>query len=457
MSFEKMQVDRKCEEVEEIEVPDGGYGWIVTIAVFLYNFCTWGANAGYAIYLEHYLRYDTFPGGGRLDYAAVGGIAFGVGLLFAPFITWVSHRFGVHVSIAIGIVFQGTGLMLAAFSRKLWQIYLTQGVLISFGLAFIFVPNISLLPQWFRRKRSLASGVAAGGSGLGGVIFNLGMQRIIEVKSVKWALIVQFIMCTCLSSIALTLTRTRRQAVFKKDNYKIKLFDKEVFSSPGAWLVCGWVSFTMLGYVILLYSLSAFTTSLGYSPTQGSYVSCMISVGNIIGRPIVGYLADMFGSITVGVVVHLVVAIFSWAMWIPCKNMATAIVFALIEGMLMGSIWVLLGSIVTRVVGLRKLDVTFGALWIFVGIFSLPSPVIGIQLASSVQNATAYVNTAIFSGFCYFGASSCLFLLRGYLVARDAASDQDSLMDNDEVAVPVSFYSFSKGLITLRSSKKSLL
>lgn len=441
-------------ETEEIDVPDGGYGWAVLLAIFVNNFCTWGANAGYAIYLEHYLQFNTFPGGNKLDYAAIGGIAFGVGLLFAPLITWISHKYTVHTALALGIVFQSAGLMLAAFSTKLWQIYLTQGLLISFGLAFIFVPSISLLPQWFRKKRSLASGIATGGSGLGGIVYNLGMQRIIEVKSVKWALITQFIMGTVLSIFALALIRTRRQAVFKNADYKIKIFEKHTFSNIGAWFIYGWVSFTMLGYVILLYSLSAFTTSLGYSSSQGAYVSCMISVGNILGRPVVGLLADKFGPITLGVIVHLIVAIFCWAMWIPCKNLATAIAFALIEGMLMGSVWVLLGAIVTRVVGLKKVDITFGALWIFAGISSLPSPVIGLQLRSDESNGSAYINTAIFAGFGYFGASLCLFLLRGFIIARDGVSDQKSLVDSDELRVPVSLPQFLKGLITLKSCSK---
>ncbi|CAI4569153.1 CAS_1a_G0031300.mRNA.1.CDS.1 [Saccharomyces cerevisiae] len=43
-----------------IEVPDGGYGWFILLAFILYNFSTWGANSGYAIYLAHYLENNTF-------------------------------------------------------------------------------------------------------------------------------------------------------------------------------------------------------------------------------------------------------------------------------------------------------------------------------------------------------------------------------------------------------------
>lgn len=444
------------EEPKHIEVPDGGYGWVVLFAFFLFNFCTWGANAGYAIYLTEYLDNNMFAGGTKLDYSAVGGIAFGVGLLFAPFITWFSHKFTVHLTIALGIIFQGAGLLLAAFSKKLWQIYLTQGVLISLGLATLFIPAMTLIPQWFRKKRSVASGIGTAGSGLGGIVFNLGMQRIVEAKSVKWALIAQCIICSSLSTLALVLTRTRRSAVFKNEKPKIRLLDRKLLSKPEFWFLCGWVSFTMLGYVILLYSLSAFTTSLGYSAKQGSVVSCMVSVGFLFGRPVVGHLADLYGPVTVGVIVHLLVAIFAWAMWIPCSNLATAIMFALIEGSLMGSIWPTVGSIAARVVGLKKLDVALGALWVFLAVFGIPAPVIGFKLRSNADNGKAYINTAIFAGFGYLGAALCLFLLRGYIIARDRCSTKDEAMDQDELDVEITFQQFLQGLVTWRVPKRKV-
>ncbi|CAI1699921.1 hypothetical protein SEUBUCD646_0O00110 [Saccharomyces eubayanus] len=217
----------------DIDVPDGGYGWFVLLAFVLYNFCTWGANSGYAIYLAYYLDKNTFAGGDKLDYAAIGGLAFSGGLLFAPVITWLYHVSSVQVIIGLGILLQGAALLLAAFSTTLWELYLTQGVLISFGLASILIPSITLIPLWFRKKRSLASGIGTAGSGLGGIVFSLGMQSIIERKSVKWALIAQCVICTSLSVIALTLTRTRTQSTSQHKKYKFKLLDWDVLSNFG--------------------------------------------------------------------------------------------------------------------------------------------------------------------------------------------------------------------------------
>ncbi|SCU88607.1 LAMI_0D10704g1_1 [Lachancea mirantina] len=450
---EKQECDVPVAQPGAIEVPDGGYGWFVVVAYFLYNFSTWGANAGYAVYLAHYLQYNKFRGAGKLDYAAIGGFAFGCGLFFGPAITWLAHATSAQFVLGVGILLQCAALLLAAFSTQLWELYLTQGVLISFGLAFICIPSLTLLPQWFRRKRSLAMGLATGGSGLGGIIFNLGMQKLIEVKSVKWALIVQCIMCTSLSCIGLVLTRTRNKAIYGPEKPKIKLFDREVVCSIGYWLIVVYISLTMLGYVILLYSMSSFTVSLGYSENQGSIVSCMISVGALFGRPAVGYVADFVGPVTMSIVAHLIVAVFSWAMWIPCRNFATALLFALIVGSFMGSIWSLMAPIVTRVVGLKKLTVTFGMLWIFLSIFGIVAPIIGLELRSSSNSGgNQYVRTAILAGFAYLGSALALWILRGMLVARDVlAVEAQTGFDEGEMHLKVNKKDWAAGLFKFKN------
>ncbi|AQZ10448.1 hypothetical protein BZL39_B03730 [Zygosaccharomyces parabailii] len=445
-----------------LEVPDGGYGWFVVLAFFIYNFCTWGANAGYDIYLQHYLEADTFPGGGKLDYSAIGGFSFGVGVLFGPLIIWLQNVFPVQAVIGAGIVFQAAALILAAFSKKLWQIYLTQGVLLSFGLAFIFIPSLTLLPQWFRKKRSLATGIATSGSGVGGVIFNLGMYRMIEIRSVKWALIVQFIICLVLNNVALLLTRTRKEAVFQNSNIRTKFFDKKVCKNVGVWLVIGWVGITTFGYVVVLYSLSTFTTSIGYSAKQGSYVSCMVAVGWFFGRPAIGHISDRYGPISVGVLVHLILAILCWAMWIPCRNLATAIAFGILQGLLMGTIWTTIGAIVARVVGLRRMGLAFGLVWVSIGAFGIVSPIIGLVLRSGQgTKPTDFKRTCIFAGFGYFGASLFQWLLRGYIIARDRKIERNTGAinvneDQDELDVSVKITDLIRSSFILRNVSKKV-
>jgi len=439
-----------------IEVPDGGYGWFVVFAVFCFNIATWASNSAFAIYLAHYLETNQFENANKLDYAAIGGIAFGCGLFLAPVIIYYMNLTGPRICIMTGGIFQFAGIMLAAFSKKIWQLYLTQGLLISFGLAFVCIPANQLLPQWFRKKRSLAQSLSASGSGAGGVMFNLAMARLIEVKDVKWALIVQAIICASVTAIGCILTRTRDEHV----KPTVQVFDFTMLKKFGFWALILWIATTLFGYVVLLYNLADFTRSLGYSANQGAIVSCMISVGVFFGRPTVGALSDLLGTVSVAIVAHLLVAIFCFAMWIPIRNYASAIAFAIIVGSLMGTIWAVLGSIVARVVGLKKLSVTLGMVWVVVGIFGTVSPLIGIQLRAAAPDGSdysplQYQHPAIWCGCCYFAAAMCLWSLRAYLIARDEiAEEMNTHMDNGELHIHVPFKNGVSKLFVLSKLRK---
>lgn len=120
----------------KIKVPDGGYDWVVVFSSFLLNFCTSGASYIH-VYLSCYMDSGKYETGGKLDYAAIGGLSFGVGVLFSPLYNYILIKTSPRKLISIGIGIQNVAALLAAFSAKLWQVYLTQGVFISIGTGAI--------------------------------------------------------------------------------------------------------------------------------------------------------------------------------------------------------------------------------------------------------------------------------------------------------------------------------
>lgn len=55
---------------------NGGYGWVIVFATFLIVFFPMGLNSAFGIYFSFYLDHGAFKGGGRIDYAIIGGISF---------------------------------------------------------------------------------------------------------------------------------------------------------------------------------------------------------------------------------------------------------------------------------------------------------------------------------------------------------------------------------------------
>ncbi|TID31244.1 hypothetical protein CANINC_000187 [Pichia inconspicua] len=440
--LEKVDTAKSVKNIIE-DIPDKFSGWGLTslIGCVIFNFNTWGANSAYALYLQEYLNSDTFENGDKYDYAMIGGLAFGTGLTFSPIINFMIGKLGLKVTIFIGIILYFVAIMLASFSVNLWQIYCTQGVFSGVGMAMICVSNINILPQWFKGgpggNRNLAMGIQAAGSGFGGIVYNIGLQPLLKSKSFRWSLRAQAIMCLGLNLIALMLVKSRNWQI--QPVYKV--YDRLIWRNFGCLALVVWIMFTLLGYVVLMYNLGDFTRSLGYDSKEASVVSTMVAVGIIYGRPIVGYFGDIIGPINVTIIASWLVTLFTWAMWIPCRNYATTIAFALIVGSLMGTIWLTMAGINASITGLKKFGIAMSVSWVASGIFGFVSPIIGIALKKSGPiRPEQYQPTAIFTGLSYFMAGISLLVIRGWLIARNAKlQTKTKLSEDDILAISVSF------------------
>ena len=147
-------------------------------------------NSAFGVFLSFYLANDYFPGATSLQFAFVGGLSISQGLMVAPVANYLTQRFHFKAAVGLGIFLIVLGQILAGFSHKIWHLFLTQGVLFGWGLGLVFVPILPLLSQWFKLKRSLANGLAAGGSGMGGLIFSNTTRLAIANLGLRWAFII---------------------------------------------------------------------------------------------------------------------------------------------------------------------------------------------------------------------------------------------------------------------------
>lgn len=149
------------------------------------NACTWGVNSvskpfaksflfpadvigqAYGVYLAHYLEDNVYPGATPLQYAFIGGLSIAVSMLLGPLATILLRRSSTRKVMSLGIVLEVGSLVAASFSTKIWHLFLTQGVLFGLGMGALFVGSSGVVSQWFDKKRSVAMGIAAAGSGIG--------------------------------------------------------------------------------------------------------------------------------------------------------------------------------------------------------------------------------------------------------------------------------------------------
>lgn len=56
-------------------------------------------------------------------------------------------------------------------------------------------------------------------------------------------------------------------------------FDSRLFKRPEFLLLLGWGFFSMLGYIVLLFSLPNYAKTVGLSAAQGSLIGALLNLG----------------------------------------------------------------------------------------------------------------------------------------------------------------------------------
>jgi hypothetical protein len=141
--------DFNIDEVEEKEsldsnyfLKDKGIVWFMAICACFTKFSTWGSNASFGVFLNYYLDHQNFANATKYDYALIGGLVVFCAQFLAPFAALAYNIIGFRLMMTIGVVLQNLGYILASFATELWQLYLTQVLLVGLSFVCIFIPAI---------------------------------------------------------------------------------------------------------------------------------------------------------------------------------------------------------------------------------------------------------------------------------------------------------------------------
>jgi MFS family permease len=314
-----------------------------------------------------------------IGFALIGGLNFSVAMLASPVITFLARSYGIHLPMAIGIFLQTAGFITASFSNRIWHLYLTQGILVGLGVGFTYIPSIAILSQWFHHRRSLANGISSAGSEIAGLLFAFLIRAAITNLSLAWALRITALVSGVMNIAATIAIRSRNHIVMPTQHP----FDRELLRRYDVLLALGWAFISMLGYITLLFSMSAFATSIGLNSSRAATVTALLNLGNAIGRPFIGVITDKFGRIETAGFITLFCAVSVFAIWIPARSYGILVFFVIANGAILGVFWVVsrlltrcqfliltemktIGPICAEIVGLQELPSMLSIAWLVI-------------------------------------------------------------------------------------------
>lgn len=150
------------------KVPDGGWGWAVVLASLIISMIADGVSFSFGLlYIEFLQEF----GASKLKTAWIGSLFMAVPLLSGPIMSALVDRYGCRSMTIVGGLISGFGFILSCFSTTIEVMYLTFGVIAGLGLGLCYVTAVVSIAYWFEKKRTLAVGLSACGTGIGTFVY----------------------------------------------------------------------------------------------------------------------------------------------------------------------------------------------------------------------------------------------------------------------------------------------
>ncbi|KAM9391654.1 solute carrier family 16 member 6b isoform 1-T2 [Pholidichthys leucotaenia] len=150
------------------EVPDGGWGWAVAVVFMLVEVCTYGVIKSLGVFLQDLME-EFKESNSRVSW--VISICIFIFALSAPLSTMLSNRFGHRPVVMMGGFLISLGTVTSAFTTSINEMYITTGIVSGLGYCLSFLPTVTILAQYFCRRRAFVTSVASSGESIAVFVF----------------------------------------------------------------------------------------------------------------------------------------------------------------------------------------------------------------------------------------------------------------------------------------------
>ncbi|XP_057325967.1 monocarboxylate transporter 12 [Microplitis mediator] len=155
--------------VDETPPPDGGWGWAVVFASFMIHIVTDGVTYSFGVFYVEFLSYFRE---GKGTTAWIASILVGITLCSGPISSALVNKYGCRTVTIAGAILSSACLLMSVFAQNVVTLYFTIGIGTGLGFGLIYLPAIVCVTIYFEKLRSLATGIAVCGSGIGTLIFS---------------------------------------------------------------------------------------------------------------------------------------------------------------------------------------------------------------------------------------------------------------------------------------------
>lgn len=347
------------------------YAWVVVWAAFFGLAVIFGISYSFAAFFAAFAgEFDAQ----RADVSLVFGLSGLVYFVLGAGAGMLADRFGPRVVSCAGMLLIAAGLVSSSLATSMSTIYLAYGAGIGVGIALVYTPTIACVQPWFTQRRGLAAGLASAGIGAGTVVIPVLAALAIEQLQWRGALRVLAVGVLVVGlGAALLLKRAPVSGASGTGQRPGASLGDALRSGRFWWLYLGVVAASPTMFIPFAH-VSASARDMGIDEAQAVGLVGFIGVGSLVGRFVIGALADRLGRILTLTLMQASAGL-SFLLWYGAGGYVALAAFALWFGLSYGGIVSLLPAICMDLFGSRAVSSIIGTLYTGAALGNLLGPV----------------------------------------------------------------------------------
>ncbi len=290
-----------------------------------------------------------------------------VGPLFGFIAGWLIDKYGPRRLMMAGVLMMGTALVGLSFADSLGLFYLFY---IFNALGYVCggpLPCQVLISRWFDKNRGKAMGIAYLGIGAGGALVPL-IAAALE-KNFGWhnSLAALGIMVVLIAFPMVFFIKGSSSKPVRQGKPEPAVPIKKILTNRNFYLL-GIGSMCAIGVVGgINQHLKLYLRDLNFSQSEAAHVISLVLLSSLVGRVLMGWLADLIPRKYVMMLIYLTVASIISLLLVPDFT-GRIYIFAVIFGIGLGGDYMIIPLMAGDLFGVRTLGRTMGIILVADGV-----------------------------------------------------------------------------------------
>ncbi|CAG8008705.1 unnamed protein product [Penicillium olsonii] len=329
---EKFEVAPTAEQ--KLPPVDGGFqAWMFLGACVMLEALIWGFAFAFGVFQKYYHAREAFQGSSMV--AFIGTCATGISYLSCPLVLIAMillPTMGRWFS-TIGLTMMCLSLALGSFSQNVTHLVLSQGVGFGIGGCIAYSPSIMYMDEWFVNRKGLAFGITWAGSGVSGLIFPIGLEKLLDRFGFETTLRVVSVIMFVLAAPFIYFHRPRLPASKSVAYSRLNL--RFVYNKMFIFYQISNIMEAIAYFLPGIY-LPSHARSVGASDFVSSLTVTLLNLASVFGSVTMGHLADRYHPITCITISTVGSTLSLFFLWGFASTIPTLLVFSFAYGLFAG-------------------------------------------------------------------------------------------------------------------------